>query len=116
MGSNKKNPPRRMPKTKSAAPLAPTKHTVPCDNFGVRRGGGVPPPPFGVGSQPGSAPVPLRLEIRRNDPVCVFLAIPAGIVAEPADQPFTRLLLPARLVVSYRIHRMHSVFRTPRGC
>ena len=37
MGWNKKIPPRRMPKTKSAAPLAPTKHTIPCDNFGVRR-------------------------------------------------------------------------------
>ena len=58
MGWNKKIPPRRMPKTKSAAPPAPTKHTVPCDNFGVRRGGGgVPPPPFGVGSRPGPAPV-----------------------------------------------------------
>ena len=62
MGWNKKIPPRRMPKTKSAAPLAPTKHTVLCDNFGVRRGGGgapppPPPPPFGVGSRPGPAPV-----------------------------------------------------------
>ena len=58
MGWNKKIPPRHMPKTKSAAPPAPTKHTVPCDNFGVRRGGGgCPPPPFGVGSRPGPAPV-----------------------------------------------------------
>ena len=45
MGWNKKIPPRRVPKTKSAAPPAPTKHTVPCDNFGVRRGGGGAPPP-----------------------------------------------------------------------
>ena len=35
-----------MPKTKSPAPLAPTKHIVAYDNFGVRRGGGVPPPPL----------------------------------------------------------------------
>ena len=35
-----------MPKTKSAAPPAPTKHTVPCDNSGVRRGGGGCPPPL----------------------------------------------------------------------
>ena len=45
-GWNKKNSPCRMPKTKSPAPPAPTKHLVPCDNFGVRRGGGVPPPPL----------------------------------------------------------------------
>ena len=47
IGWNKKNSPCRMPKTKSPAPLAPTKHLVPCDNFGVRRGGGVPPPLWG---------------------------------------------------------------------
>ena len=58
MGWNKKIPPRRMPKTKSAAPLAPTKHTVPCDNFGVRRGGGggAPPPPLGSGPGQGQPP------------------------------------------------------------
>ena len=39
-----------MPKTKSPAPPAPTKHIVPYDNFGVRRGGGGPPfPPLGSG-------------------------------------------------------------------
>ena len=46
IGWNKKNSPCRMPKTKSPAPPAPTRHLVPCDNFGVRRA----PPPFGVGS------------------------------------------------------------------
>ena len=55
LGSNKKISPCRMPKTKSPAPLAPTKHIVPYDNFGVRRGG--EPPLFGVGSRPRSAPV-----------------------------------------------------------
>ena len=56
--SDKKNSPCRMSKTKSAAPPASTKHIVPCDNFGVRR---VPPlpPPFGVRSRPGSAPMVL---------------------------------------------------------
>ena len=60
MGWNKKIPPRRMPKTKSAAPPAPTKHTVPCDNFGVRRGGGgvPPPPPPPLGSGPGQGQPP----------------------------------------------------------
>ena len=49
IGSNKKNSPCRMPKMKSAAPLAPTKHIVPCDNFGVRRAPPPPPPPLGSG-------------------------------------------------------------------
>ena len=58
MGWNKKIPPRRMPKTKSAAPPAPTKHTVPCDNFGVRRGGGGVPRPPPLGSGPGQGQPP----------------------------------------------------------
>ena len=48
-----------MPKTKSPAPLAPTKHIVPYDNFGVRRGGGgSPPPPLPLGSGPGQGQPP----------------------------------------------------------
>ena len=35
-----------MPKTKFAAPPAPTKHIVPCNNFGIRR---APPPLLGSG-------------------------------------------------------------------
>ena len=38
-----------------------TKHIVPCNNFGVRRGP-PPPPPLGVGSRPGSAPVNKALQ------------------------------------------------------
>ena len=76
MGWNKKIPPRRMPKTKSAAPPAPTKHTVPCDNFGVRRGGGgAPPAPFGVGSRPGPAPV--RRPRNSGQHMCTKCADPA---------------------------------------
>ena len=44
-----------MPKTKSPAPLAPTKHIVPYDNFGVRRGGGGVPPPSLWGRVPARA-------------------------------------------------------------
>ena len=79
MGWNKKIPPRRMPKTKSAAPPAPTKHTVPCDNFGVRRGGGGAPPPLW-------GPVPARASPRAlhiptlygSEHVLVVLAKPLG--------------------------------------
>ena len=62
IGSSKKNSPCRTTETKSAVP--PTKHIVPCDNFGVRRGGGGPPL-FWVGSRPRSAPVgPTLLDCR----------------------------------------------------
>ena len=44
-----------MPKTKSPAPLAPTKHIGPYDNFGVRRGGGGSPPPSLWGRVPARA-------------------------------------------------------------
>ena len=60
--------------------------------------------------------IPLGLEIWWDVPVCVPLVVPAGVVAKPASQPFACLLLHARLVVSYCIHRAHSVFRAPRGC
>ena len=50
IGSNKKLSPCRMPKTKSPAPLAPTKPIVLYNHFGVcRGGGGVNPPPLGSG-------------------------------------------------------------------
>ena len=50
--SNKKFSPYNMPnmpKTKSPAPLAPTKPIVLYNHFGVCRGGGGTPPPLGSG-------------------------------------------------------------------
>ena len=50
IGWNKKIFPCPMPKTKSPAPPAPTKHIVPYNNFGVCRGGGGGwGPPLGSG-------------------------------------------------------------------
>ena len=72
IGWNKKNSPCRMPKTKSPAPPAPTKHLVPCDNFGVRRGGGVSPPPFWGRVLTRSAPRALMHVPRSRHTSCMY--------------------------------------------
>ena len=52
-----------MPKTKSPAPAAPTKHIVPYNNFGVRR---APPPPLWVRVPTRSAPRGVAVRLHKN--------------------------------------------------
>ena len=56
IGSNKKIFPCRVAKTKSPAPLAPTKPIVLYNHFGVCRGRGGYPPPLGSGPDPDRPP------------------------------------------------------------
>ena len=61
--------------------------------------------------------VALRLKLQRDDPVCVLVVLPAGVVAEPADQALACLLLHAWQhgrwwAITYTAH---TVFSAPHG-
>ena len=82
IGSNKKISPCRMPKTKYPAPLAPTKHIVPCDNFGVRRGGG-------GGSPPLWGRVPTRIDPRAPEHNAPSTLCPRNTMPPEQHAPWT---------------------------